>query len=186
MKADDGSRDARSDDELVRAIDGGDIGAFEVLYRRHRDWVVRRARHLCGQESDALDVLQETFAYLLGKFPGFRLRSRMTTFLHPVIRHLSLDAIARRRRHQGRDVQEEDRVTDPGPGAGDERDELAVALASLSPEHREVILLRHVDDLTVEEIARMLEIPAGTVKSRLHHAHARLRENPRLERLFHS
>src|SRR5688572_22496750 len=65
------SRDSQSDLELIAAINSGDEGSFEVLYRRYREWVVRLAYRFTGNEDLALDVLQETFLYFLQKFPGF-------------------------------------------------------------------------------------------------------------------
>ena len=88
--------DPRDDAGLVEAINRGDATAFEALYYRYRDWVVRLARRITGNDADALDVLQETFAYLLGKFPGLRLTARMTTFLYPAVKHLSLVARSKR------------------------------------------------------------------------------------------
>ncbi len=75
--------DNRTDEQLIEAINGGDAGAFEVLYFRHRDWVMRLAMRFTGHHDDALDVLQETFSYLVRKFPGFRLTASITTFLYP-------------------------------------------------------------------------------------------------------
>ena len=90
--------DPRSDEVLVGAIERGDLDAFEALYNRYRGWVVRLARRFTGHDDDALDVLQETFTYFVGKFPGFELRSRLTTFLYPVVRHLAARARERRNR----------------------------------------------------------------------------------------
>ena len=59
-----------SDQELIELVNEGDADAFEVLYRRYRDWVYHLAWRFTGSRQDALDVLQETFTYLLGKFPG--------------------------------------------------------------------------------------------------------------------
>ena len=78
-----------SDQELIELANRGDSDAFEILYHRYRDWVYRLACRFTGNGQDALDVLQETFAYLLGKFPGFELTAAMTTFLYPVVKHLS-------------------------------------------------------------------------------------------------
>jgi len=130
-----------------------------------------------------MDVVQETFAYLYRKFPGFRLTSSMTTFLYPAVRNLALAARRKRRRFTG---AEEALIELPAPdvSAGDERAELARVVASLPAQQREVVLLRFVDDLTVDEIAAALDVPAGTVKSRLHHAVRSLRENPRLRQYF--
>src|SRR6266550_7884842 len=82
--------DPRSDSELIAALNSGDLSAFDALYHRYRDWVVRLAARFSGNDADALDVLQEAFSYLLRKFPGFRLTSAMTTFLYPVVKHLAL------------------------------------------------------------------------------------------------
>jgi len=174
--------DPRSDQQLVSAINAGDSAAFEALYYRYRDRVMRLALRFTGDHADALDVLQETFAYLFGKFPGFELSARMTTFLYPAVRNLSL--AARRKRHAAAQPPDEHlpsfAVNDPELA----RWELAAAMANLSSNHREVILLRFVDDLSIDEIADALGVPAGTVKSRLHHAIARMREDPRVRRYF--
>ena len=89
--------DSRSDRELVRALNAGDVSAFDALYYRYRDWVVRLAHRFTGNADDALDVLQETFSYVFRKFPGFRLTASMTTFLYPVVKNLSI--AARRKRY---------------------------------------------------------------------------------------
>ena len=80
----------------------GDASAFEALYLRYRDWVVRLALRFTADREEALDVMQDTFAYLLKKFPGFRLTARMTTFLYPVVRNIALTH-GRRRREQSLD-----------------------------------------------------------------------------------
>jgi RNA polymerase sigma factor (sigma-70 family) len=82
--------DPRTDAELVADANAGDAAAFEAIYLCHRDWVLRVACRFTHDQSEALDVLQETFLLLLRKFPGFELTSRMTTFLYPVIRHTAL------------------------------------------------------------------------------------------------
>ncbi len=90
--------DPRSDAELIAAINAGDAVAFEALYRRYRDWVVRLATRFAGHHEDALDVLQDTFAYLLRRVPALRLSARMTTFLYPVVRNLALTRRRKRAR----------------------------------------------------------------------------------------
>src|SRR5215213_10383682 len=87
-----------SDQQLVDAINGGQAQAFDALYYRYRDWVVRLASRFTGNDDDALDVLQETFAYVFRKFPGFRLTASMTTFLYPVVKNLSIAARRKRTR----------------------------------------------------------------------------------------
>jgi RNA polymerase sigma-70 factor (ECF subfamily) len=169
------------DEELFQRANDGDPEAFEVLYRRYRDWVHRLAWRFTGNQQDALDVLQEAFLYLLKKFPGFQLTASMTTFLYPVVKHLSLNL--RRRRCTG--VDEEILLDIPDPAVQPTpRAELAAALAGLTQEQREVILMRFVDDMTLDEIAEALNVPTGTVKSRLHRALEILRHDPRTQDYF--
>ena len=171
------SDEAPTDTELVQRANAGDARAFDVLYERHRDWVVGLAYRFTRHRDDALDVLQETFRYFFGKFPGFELRAQLRTFLYPVIRNHSIGLARKKRPHLPGDevvagaagVREE---------RGDSREELAACLGRLPEGQREVLLLRFVDDLSLQEIADWLRIPQGTVKSRLHNALKTLREDP--------
>ncbi len=177
------SDDPRSDEDLVAAANRGDVSAFEALYKRHRDWVVRLAFRFTGDHDAALDVLQETFSYLLRKFPGLVLTGKLTTLLYPVVRHTALHA----RRKSRRAVSMETTAVDPPAPEAERRgtrEELAAVLRGLAEEHRETLLLRFVDGLSLEEIAQALGIPVGTVKSRLHNALGTLREDPRTKELL--
>lgn len=175
--------DPRSDEALIDAINGGDVAAFEALYHRYRDWVVRLAHRITGSSDLALDVLQETFTYLLGKVPGFRLTAKMTTFLYPVVKNLSIAARRKAGRFAG-DPEALDAAAAKAPPGGASRAELAAAISALPDERREVVLMRFVDGMTLEEVAGALGIPLGTVKSRLHNALAALRDDPRARRFF--
>src|SRR5438477_723999 len=93
--------DDRTDRDLVDALNAGDMRAFDALYFRYRDWVVRLAMRFTGNADDALDVLQETFAYVFRKFPGFVLTAKMSTFLYPVVKNLSIAARRKRGREAG-------------------------------------------------------------------------------------
>jgi RNA polymerase sigma-70 factor (ECF subfamily) len=177
--------DARNDLELIAAINDGDAAAFEALYFRHRDWVVGLAHRFTGDGDAALDVMQETFLYFLRKFPGFRLTASLKTFLYPAVRNLSIAARHKAGRYQATqgDLEQIESTAAPEQvelGAG----ELAVVLAGLSEDHREVLLLRFVDGLSLAEIAQAAEIPLGTVKSRLHNALELLRQDERTKEYF--
>ncbi len=175
----------RSDLELIDAINGGDDGAFEMLYWRYRDWVVGLALRFTGDSDTALDVMQETFLYLLRKFPGFRLTCQFKTFLYTPVRNLSIAAREKAKRCQGTGDEIGDSVPDAAVPPGDESvEELRQVLAGLPEEQREVILLRFVDDLSLAEIAEAMEIPLGTVKSRLHNALETLRNDGRTREFF--
>ena len=176
---------SRSDLDLVAAINGGDAAAFEILYFRHRDWVAGLAYRFTGDSDASLDVLQETFLYLLRKFPGFRLTANLKTFLYPAVRHLSIAARQKAARYQATAAElEQLEHTAAPPAAGAETEDLRFVLAALPEEQREVLLLRFVDGLSLAEIAEALDIPLGTVKSRLHSALQTLRQDERTRNFF--
>jgi RNA polymerase sigma-70 factor, ECF subfamily len=176
-----------SDQELVSAANAGDATAFEALYERYRDWVFTLALRFTHDHALAHDVLQDTFIYFLGKFPGFTLTAQLKTFLYPVVRH---NALALRRKHKSLTLHNDSetlaQVQTPHHTSRppESLHELQAAIAGLDSAHREVVILRFVEDLSLAEIALAMEIPLGTVKSRLHHALAELRANERLRTFF--
>jgi RNA polymerase sigma-70 factor, ECF subfamily len=169
---------------LVASANQGDADAFEKLYFRHRDWVFQLAWRFTGNATDAQDVLQETFTYLLRKFPGFELTAAMTTFLYPVVKHLSLTARGKSRRFDTKEDLPEPVALDSVPTPDTARTELAEALSHLAEEQRELLLMRFVDSLTLDEIAQALELPTGTIKSRLYRALQALKDDPRMKKYF--
>jgi len=177
--------DTRTDLQLIAGINGGDDRAFEALYLRYRDWVVALAYRFTGDNDLALDILQETFLYFLKKIPGFVLTAQFKTFLYPAVKNLSIAARRKTERHQSTEgelvaLENEPAVETAKAGSED----LSIVLASLSAEQREVLLLRFVDGLSMNEIAEAMVIPPGTVKSRLHNALASLRNDPRTKTFF--
>jgi len=179
------NEESRSDHDLIAAVNDGDVGAFEALYRRHRDWVVTLAGRWTGDHSLALDVMQETFLYFLKRFPGFSLTCQLRSFLYPAVRNLSIGA--RRKSHRlqsGDDELEVVEAPPPAPTGDAARDQLAAVVSALPESHREVLLLRFVDGLSLAEIAEALEIPLGTVKSRLHNALDALRRDERTKKFY--
>lgn len=180
----------RSDHELLAAYRRGEAAAFDELYHLHRDWVVALAYRFTGDSHEALDVLQETFAYLVTRASTLTLTAPLRSFLYPVVKHISLASRRKlRRRVLGDAAMSVGRIagTEPeapgAPGEGDTR-ALAAALEVLPELHKEALLMRVVDGMTMLEIASALSIPVGTVKSRLHHALAALRQDPRTRQYF--
>jgi len=173
-----------SDQELIELANKGDSDAFEALYHRYRDWVYRLAWRFTGNRTDALDALQETFTYLLGKFPGFELTASMTTFLYPVVRHVSFTIRNKRSRFTAEEELLNELSAPKSGEIGHYRSELAAVLIVLPEEQREVLLMRFVDDMSLQEIVAALDIPLGTVKSRLHNALKLLRGDRRTRSYF--
>ena len=179
--------DNRTDLQLVEALNQGDAAAFDMLYFRHRDWVMRLAMRFTGHHEDALDVLQETFSYLVRKFPGFELTAALTTFLYPAVKNFSLAARRIRMRSVSDNQDTLSLIPEPPSSDSANRDELTQTLAGLSDAHREILLMRFVDEMTQPEIAAALDVPLGTVKSRLHHALLVTKQSPdTMERLSES
>ena len=174
--------DSRSDPQLLADYAAGDVSAFEALYHRHRDWVARLARRFTNHDTDALDVMQETFAWLIRRAAAIELRVAMTSLLYPVVRNLSIKAAQRRRRMITPDPDADliAPVATPEPDTAD----LAALVECLPQPQREVLLMRFVDDMPLDAIAAALDIPVGTVKSRLHNALRTLRDDPRTRRYF--
>ena len=176
-------RDPRSDATLVGICNEGDAraaaDAFEALYRRHKDFVLRVALRFAPDVDTALDTLQDTFVQLLRRFPpngeGLRLTAKMTTFLYPIARNATISA---QRKASGLPLAGEVTPDDlPAPPAR-EADGIGGLLADLPAGQREALTLRFVDGLTLVEIARALDVPLGTVKSRLHLGIAALKSSP--------
>lgn len=177
--------DPRADALLVGLASRGDEEAFLALYKRHRSFVISVARRYTRDESEALDVLQDTFAYLVKKLPTLRLTSKLSTFLYPAVRNIAL-TIRRKDRmvalspahDSAGKASSEHPETQTGPRP------IEKVVADLPEGQREVLLLRFVNDLSLREIASVLDIPIGTVKSRLHQAIATLRQDPKTQSLF--
>jgi len=173
-----------TDEELLADARRGDHGAFHRLIDRHADGLFRLAFRLVGSTADAEDVLQEAFVGAFEQMGRFEGRSTVKTWLSRIL----VRQTARFHRRRSR------RRTLPLPLAGDGGDEPDVrgstsvsddanrrldvdrALRQLSPEHREVVVLREFGGMSYSEMGEALGIPVGTVESRLHRARQALKE----------
>ncbi|MCB9851752.1 MAG: sigma-70 family RNA polymerase sigma factor [Phycisphaerales bacterium] len=178
------TRDFRTDARLFAAINRGDASAFDTLYERYADWVHALAVRFTRNEADALDVLQDAFTYLIKKAPSLQLTAKATTYLYPVVKHAAITRIRKRDREGNLSAEALHNLTAPPATAELGSNDLHDVLAGLSEPHREVVLMRYIDDMTQEEIAEALNIPVGTIKSRLHHAIKTLRADPRTHAYF--
>lgn len=174
-----------SDRTLVERHLWGDPAAFEELYRTHAEMVYNLALRLSGDPEGALDLSQEVFLRIhrhLGKFRG---RSTLKTWIYRVtVNHCR--SRLRRKHVPTRSLAVEDErlagLADPGRGpeeralADDAGRRLAAALAELPVAFREAVVLRDLEGLDYEEIARVLGVRIGTVRSRIARGRHRLRE----------
>jgi len=145
--------------------------------------VLRVALRFAPDNDTALDALQETFTYLLRKFPpegpGLTLTASLTSLLYPVARNSALTM--RRKADRFPHTTEPDEL--PSVTCNEPSD-IPLLLKDLPDQHREVLMLRFVEDLSLQDIANALDIPLGTVKSRLHLAIKTLRNSPEARKIL--
>ena len=164
-----------SDLDYIKQANDGDQEALEALYHRHRQWVYSQAYRYCQNNQDAMDITQDTFSYFFNKFPGFQLHCQLRTFLYPVIRNKSLNLLKKYRRESTSLESIEESSYLPKHDS-QLIENFRERISGLSEEHRDVIILRFMQDMSLDEIAATLNIPNGTVKSRLHNALKELRQ----------
>jgi RNA polymerase sigma-70 factor (ECF subfamily) len=163
-----------SDHRLARRAAAGDRGAFDEIVVRHRERVYAIALRVCGDRDDAEDALQETFIAAFRALPGFRGGAQLSTWLYRIALNKSYDIVGRRRPQVTLDeVAEPAAPVDEYAASGARRD-IAEALAELPPDFRSAAVLCDVLGLTPSEAAAVLDVPAGTVKSRSFRARALL------------
>ena len=162
------------DADILEGCRRGDPRAQRAVFERYRDRVYSIALHfLKGEHAAAQDVTQEVFVKVFRAVPSFRADARLSTWLYRIVANACIDELRRRRRlilYGDMPPAIHPRVSAAEPS--DLGSDVAAALQRLSPKLRLVVLLRHFDDLSYEEIARALDCSAGTVASRLNRAHA--------------
>jgi RNA polymerase sigma-70 factor (ECF subfamily) len=163
---------ASEDLRLVASVLHGDQEAFAGLVRRHQSLVAGVAWRYGTRRDDVEDVVSEVFLKVYRNLGQYRPDHPFATWLYRLTANHVMDRARRARKERHRSEMPE-QVADPGPGAGeametDERAELLrAALTEVDPRFRDVIVLVHVEGLKVEEAARILSVPEGTVKTRL-------------------
>jgi RNA polymerase sigma-70 factor (ECF subfamily) len=171
-----------TEEELVIAAREGDDNAFKELVVRFEPIVARTVIGMLGDCVEAEDVGQETFIRFYKALPSFRGESGVGTYLTRIAMNLSLNELKRRKRRLLRfarkPVEEYHDLADEGQERGRDVDKERVwmAIGELEERFRSVLVLRLIDGYSTEETAQMLDIPLGTVLSRLSRGQKRLRE----------
>lgn len=166
---------------LISRARGGDREAFGALVEQYRDNVYRLAYRMCGNAYDADEAAQEAFVAAWRALPNFRGDAKFSTWLYRLTTNVAIDVMRREKRHQtvgdGEMVDLADDADSPQETVERTEQQEAVqkALATLSEEYREVLLLRYMEELDYAEIAEVLQLPSGTVKSRINRAKAALK-----------
>ena len=166
------------DSHWVRRHLEGDPDAFRLLYEKYREKVFASAYRILGEENAAADLVQEVFVKIHGELRRFKFESKFSTWLFRVAVNHALNRASETARH----ARIEERLAREGRGGpgdpGDVRpldERVQRAIQALSPKLRAIVGLRYLEGLSYEEIAEVLELSMGTVKSRLFLAHETLR-----------
>jgi RNA polymerase sigma-70 factor (ECF subfamily) len=189
-----GPNGAGDDRTLVKAAQAGDAKAFRALVERYQRRVVQLALAMTKDADEAMDIAQETFVRVHRYLPSFKGDSSFFTWTYRIAMNLCLDAQRRKGRLERVDVEQGDEAEieaamDPPSAAlagpqrqalnAELRERIEEALASLSENHRAILLLREVEGLSYEDLAKILGIRKGTVMSRLFHARLKMQSKLR-------
>ena len=179
------------DFRLVSLAQQGDHAAYDLLVTRHRGRIYAMIRNMIHQETDAWDLSQEVFIKAWNALPRFEAKARFSTWLFRIAHNAVYDWTRRRKIESAGELNDEvfereridsgSRTTPSGGDAPDAtlanselREKIEAALAKLTPDHREAVLLKDVQGLSYKEIAEAMDCSLGTVMSRLYYARQKL------------
>jgi RNA polymerase sigma-70 factor (ECF subfamily) len=183
-----GEVDLADEPGLVAKSRAGDTASFDRLITLHRDRIYMIANHILRNNEDALDVVQDTFVRAWKNLSRFDGSAPFGSWISRIATNASIDLIRRRQAHPQSEfeaapmaIDAASRTTPSQPAKPDEsidnseiRERFQTALATLSPEHRAVIVLKEIEDLSYQEIADSVGCSIGTVMSRLFYARKKL------------
>lgn len=167
---------AMTEVEILQSVTAGNHSAYGEIFARHRKRAFALAYQYLRNSEDAKDIVQDAFIKAFQNLSKFQLERKFGPWLLTIVRNLSIDFIRRRKKVSPGELLEV--FPDPRSRASAEqrvvRGEIWSALAQLNETQREIIFLKDYQGHTYLEIAEILEIPLGTVMSRLHHARKNL------------
>jgi RNA polymerase sigma-70 factor (ECF subfamily) len=170
----------RTDAELVAAATSGDVDAFAILSRRYRDAYTRFAVRMVGNRDEAEDVLQSAFIRAFRALASCRDPARFSAWLYRIVTNECRTFVVRRARRERRIIRDESAfeagAVDPVVDARETLEDVEYALAQLDVDQREAFLMKHVEDLSYEEMADITGVGVSALKMRVKRACARLRE----------
>lgn len=166
--------DRAHDRKLMRAVAKGDRTAFTEVMQAHEDMVFAVCMRLMGNREAAMDATQDTFVTVLRKADRFRGDSSLSTWLYRVATNTCFDQQRKAKRRAAEALPEhhdpDDRSAQDPFAAADIRPDIAAALSRIPEEYRAAVVLADAHGLALSDVADILEVPIGTVKSRVYRA----------------
>jgi RNA polymerase sigma-70 factor (ECF subfamily) len=183
-----------SDEDLIEKFQRGDIYAYELIVKRYKDQLLNFVYRFLGNHEEAEDVVQETFLRVYRNRHAYQRVAKFSTWIYTIAGNLARTELRRRNRRrifslssmgvEDKDYEISDEFASPEKHTNTVLSEAIIQkeINKLSPKFREVIILRDIQELSYEEISKIIRVPIGTVKSRVNRA--RLRLQNRLKHLL--
>ncbi|MDZ7362738.1 MAG: sigma-70 family RNA polymerase sigma factor [candidate division KSB1 bacterium] len=183
-----------SDEDLIEKFQRGDLYAYELIVKRYKDQLLNFVYRFLGNQEEAEDVVQETFLRVYRKRHAYQRVAKFSTWVYTIAGNLARTELRRRNRRrifslsnlgvEDKEYEISDEILSPERHTNTVLSEEIIQreISKLSPKFREVIILRDIQELSYEEISKIIRVPIGTVKSRVNRA--RLRLQGRLKHLL--
>ncbi len=175
-----------SDEDLIERFQNGDLYAFDLIVKRYKEQLLNFVYRFVGNQEEAEDIVQETFLRVYRKRKAYKRIAKFSTWIYTIAGNLSRTELRRRKRRklfsvsemgfEDRDFEISDDVYNPETQVDGVIQEEIIhrEINNLSPKFREVIILRDVQELSYEEISKIIKVPIGTVKSRVNRGRLKL------------
>jgi len=181
----------KNDQQIIDQICSGDVAAFQVLVERYKRKIYYLAYDMLGDQHEAEDVSQEVFIKVFRSLKNFRRDAKMSSWIHQITANTCIDVLRKKKAKPQTNLEDFDQIplSDSPAGTGSRfhspeasaeaalmQDKINEALVKVTPRERTVFIMRHYNDLKINEIADALSVSSGTVKSLLFRALKKLRK----------
>ncbi len=179
-----------NENELIMKSQKGDIESFEILIENYQKYAFNIAYQMMKNYDDASDITQEAFIKVFKYIKNFKMDATFSTWLYRIVINTCKDEFKKRKKIETISIDEEDsykevkddsKTPDEILESMEIRSKIDKAINSLSPNYKEIIVLRDVNELSYKEISETLDVPIGTIKSRISRARIELRNLIRKE-----
>lgn len=183
----------RTEERIIQRAKKGDRSAFAEMVDLYKDRVYHISYRMLGNRQEAEDVAQETFIRVYNNLENYDPNYKFSTWIYRIATNLSIDFIRRRKQNFSLDadisgadgLDWHDRLADTGKGPEEElladelQNEVQDAILDLNPKYRSVMVLRYIEDLSLQEISDSVQLPISTIKTRIHRGREALRKKLR-------
>lgn len=183
------NREKLTDEQLISRFQNGDISSFDVLVRRYQNPLFNYVSRFVGDTTEAEDIVQETFYRLYRNKHYYKEIAKFSTWIYTIAGNLARTELRRKKKRKYFSINffmstdKDYDIPDPASSPEEKLDAIVTdeiiqkAITKLAPKFKEVILLRDVQGFSYDEIAEIVDVPLGTIKSRVNRARLKLQED---------